>query len=153
MAGTTLRTRGERLRAARLKYFRSARLAAIALRMPVSTYGAHERAQARGGRDYGPEEATRFGRRFGVMPEWLLTGWCPPQQERDGETTVRLHEEDYALSSARATGHSASELVRKGLRVVASRYYKRRRPPSTLLFESTDTKLGDESELFRDLER
>src|SRR5207302_1095381 len=26
------------------------------------------------------------------------------------------------------------------------------RPPSTLLFESTDTKLGDESELFRDLE-
>jgi len=28
----------------------------------------------------------------------------------------------------------------------------RGRPPSTLLFESTDAKLGDESELFRDLE-
>jgi hypothetical protein len=47
---------------------------------------------------------------------------------------------------------SASELVRKGLRVVASRYYKGRRPPTTRLFESTDMKLGDESELFRDLE-
>jgi hypothetical protein len=49
-------------------------------------------------------------------------------------------------------GHSTSELVRKGLRVVASRYYKGRRPPSTRLFESTDTKLGDESELFREIE-
>jgi hypothetical protein len=51
-----------------------------------------------------------------------------------------------------SAGHSASELIRKGLRVVASRYYTRRRPPSTLLFESTDAKLGDESELFRNLE-
>ena len=62
-------------------------------------------------------------------------------------------EEDVrALKRARAAGHSASDLVRKGLRVVASRYYTGRRPPSTRLFESTDTKLGDESELFRDLE-
>ena len=86
MAGTMLRTRGERLRAARLKHFKSARLAAIALRIPVSTYGAHERAEAPGGRDYGPEEATRYARRFGVIPEWLLTGWRPPQQEQGGET-------------------------------------------------------------------
>jgi hypothetical protein len=68
-------------------------------------------------------------------------------------TTVRLAEEDVrALKLARAAGHSTSELIRKGLRLVASRYYKGRRPPSTRLFESTDTKLGDESELFRDLE-
>lgn len=68
-------------------------------------------------------------------------------------TTIRLHEEDVrALKRARAAGHSASELIRKGLRVVAARYYTRRRPPSTLLFESTDAKLGDESELFRNLE-
>ena len=66
-------------------------------------------------------------------------------------TTVRLDEEDVrALKRARAAGHSTSDLVRKGLRVVASRYYKGRRPPTTGLFESTDTKLGDESELFRD---
>lgn len=68
-------------------------------------------------------------------------------------TTVRLGEEDVrALKRARAAGHSTSELVRKGLRVVASRYYKGRRPPTTGLFELTDTKLGDESELFRNLE-
>jgi Arc/MetJ-type ribon-helix-helix transcriptional regulator len=68
-------------------------------------------------------------------------------------TTIRLGEEDVrALKRARAAGLSASELVRKGLRVVAARYYPGRRPPSTRLFECTDTKLGDESELFRGLE-
>jgi len=68
-------------------------------------------------------------------------------------TTVRLSEEDVrALRKAKAAGHSASELIRKGLRVVASRYYSRRRPPSSGLFESTDNKLGDEAELFQDLE-
>jgi hypothetical protein len=67
-------TRGERLRAARKKKFRSGRLAALALHVPVSTYGAHERAELPGGRDYGPEEAKRYARRFGVSPEWLLTG-------------------------------------------------------------------------------
>lgn len=67
-------------------------------------------------------------------------------------TTVRLEEEDVrALKRARADGLSTSDLLRKGLRVVASRYYSGRRPPSTLLFESTNAKLGDESELFRDL--
>ncbi len=68
-------------------------------------------------------------------------------------TTVRLEEEDVrALQRGRAEGPSAPALIRKGLRVVASRYYTGRRPPSTHLFESTDNKLGDESELFRDLE-
>jgi hypothetical protein len=68
-------------------------------------------------------------------------------------TTIRLEEADVqALRRARADGLSASELIRKGLRVAASRYYSGRRPPSTLLFESTNAKLGDESELFRDLE-
>jgi hypothetical protein len=55
------------------------------------------------------------------------------------------------LQRARAAGQSASDLIRKGLRVAASRYYSGRRPPSTRLFESTETELGDESELFRDL--
>jgi hypothetical protein len=68
-------------------------------------------------------------------------------------TTVRLEEADVqALRRARAEGLSASELIRKGLRVAASRYYSGRRPPSTLLFESTNAKLGDEADLFRDLE-
>jgi hypothetical protein len=68
-------------------------------------------------------------------------------------TTVRLDEEDIrALKRARAAGLSASDLIRRGLRVVPSRYYSGRRLPSTLLFESTNSKLGDESELFRDID-
>jgi Peptidase S24-like len=67
-------TRGERLRIARERRFKSARLAAKAIGMAISTYGAHERAEAAGGRDYGPNEAKRYARRFGVTPEWLLTG-------------------------------------------------------------------------------
>ena len=68
-------------------------------------------------------------------------------------TTVRLNEEDIrALKKARAAGHSSSDLIRKGLRVVASRYYRGGRAPTTRLFESTDNKLGDEARLFEDLE-
>ena len=68
-------------------------------------------------------------------------------------TTIRLDLEDAeALARARADGHSASELVRKGLRIAAARYYKRRRAPSTGIFVSSSLKLGDESELFRELE-
>jgi Arc/MetJ-type ribon-helix-helix transcriptional regulator len=92
----------------------------------------------------------RFGPQPIAIPHFPLYGEC---MARLISTTVRLDEDDVrALKRARAAGHSASELIRKGLRVAASRYYPRRRPPSTRLFESTDTKLGDESELFRDLE-
>ena len=59
-------TRGERLRIAREKHYKSARLAAKAMGIAVSTYGAHERAEAPGGRDYGPDEAKKYGRRFKV---------------------------------------------------------------------------------------
>jgi len=68
-------------------------------------------------------------------------------------TTVRLDAEDAeAIARARADGVAAADLIRRGLRLVAARYYKRRRPPSTGLFVSTASKLGDESELFRDIE-
>ena len=43
----------------------------------MSTYGAHERSESPGGRDYGPDEAKKYGRRFKVAPEWLLTGREP----------------------------------------------------------------------------
>src|SRR5438105_12029644 len=75
----TPKTRGERLRYARDRYFKSARLAAKAMGIAVSTYGAHERAEDPGGRDFGPDEAKFYARRFGVTPEWLLTGrWQRP---------------------------------------------------------------------------
>jgi hypothetical protein len=74
-------TRGERLRTARKRHFKSARAAAKALGVPPATYGAHERAQASGGRgrDYSPEEAELYGFRFKVRPEWLLTGAGEPE--------------------------------------------------------------------------
>lgn len=69
-------------------------------------------------------------------------------------TTVRLDGEDAAaLERARKDGHDTSKLIRRGLRIVAARYYRGRRPPTTGLFVSTDNKLGDEDLLFADLER
>src|SRR2546430_11841325 len=53
-------TRGERLRIARAEHLKSARLAGKAMGIPVSTYGAHERAESPGGRDYGPDEAKKY---------------------------------------------------------------------------------------------
>jgi hypothetical protein len=76
------KTRGERLRAARMKRFKSARSAALALAIPITTYGAHERAESPGGRDYGPDEARCYARCFGVTPEWLLMGQLQPAGNR-----------------------------------------------------------------------
>jgi hypothetical protein len=72
-------TRGERLRKARERHFKSARAAAKDLGIASATYGAHERAEAPGdrGRDYGPDEAALYAARFQVRPEWLLTGSGP----------------------------------------------------------------------------
>jgi hypothetical protein len=49
--------------------------------MPPATYGAHERAEAVGGRDYGPYKARRYAHRFGVTPEWLLLGYGSGERE------------------------------------------------------------------------
>jgi hypothetical protein len=65
-----------------MKRFKSARSAALALAVPISTYGAHERAESPGGRDYGPDEARRYARHFGVTPEWLLIGPPDPTSGR-----------------------------------------------------------------------
>jgi hypothetical protein len=69
-------------------------------------------------------------------------------------TTVRLDADDAeALRKARADGEETSELIRRGLRIVAARYYAKRRPPRLNLFRAVDPKLGDESELFGDLQK
>ena len=66
--------------------------------------------------------------------------------------TVRLDPLDAdALERARKDGWSASELLRRGLRVVAARYYRGRRPPATRLFIASDATLGDESALYKKL--
>lgn len=90
MSDHSANTRGERLKASRAKFFKSASAAAVALGVPLATYGAHERAETPGGRDFGPDEAKNYARRFGVSPEWLLLGvkgaeqiGDPPIQEDD----------------------------------------------------------------------
>jgi hypothetical protein len=83
VASITMNTRGERLKLARKRLFKSARTAAKDLGVPPATYGAHERAEAPNGRgrDYGPDEARIYGARFGVKPQWLLTGEGLPDAE------------------------------------------------------------------------
>jgi hypothetical protein len=96
-------TRGDRLRIAREKKFKSARAAGKAMGIPVSTYGAHERAESPGGRDYGPDEAKRYGRRFGVSPEYLLTGREPfPTGESDIPPTPKTRVVGYVGAGAEA---------------------------------------------------
>lgn len=68
-----METMGERLRIARQGKFDSANKAATALGVSPSTYRAHENGQ----NDYGPEEAERYGRKFGVSAAYLLTGHGP----------------------------------------------------------------------------
>jgi hypothetical protein len=91
-------TRGQRLKDARRKKFKSARSAATSLGIAVATYGAHERAQSPGGRDYGPDAARRYARQFDVTPEWLLTGYAtahdsaniPKQTKQPSTTKLRI---------------------------------------------------------------
>jgi hypothetical protein len=71
---------------------------------------------------------------------------------RGSAKTVRLELEDVkALVRAEKDGISPSELVRRSLRVAAARYYRGpRRPPRITLLVSSDPRLGEESELFKD---
>ena len=64
-------TRGDRLRIAREKKYKSARLAGKAMGIPVSTYGAHERAETPGCRDYGPDEAKRTRERYLIARKYV----------------------------------------------------------------------------------
>lgn len=73
--------RGDRLRKAHERVFRSARQAALALDIPTATYNAHEHAQQPGGRDYSPEEAQVYARHFGVRTEYLLMGHIARESE------------------------------------------------------------------------
>jgi Arc/MetJ-type ribon-helix-helix transcriptional regulator len=73
---------------------------------------------------------------------------------REPITTIRLDREDAeALARAREDGQSPAELIRRGLRKVAAKYYRGKRPPSVGLFVASSRKLGDESELYEELER
>jgi Peptidase S24-like len=98
----TAKTRGDRLRIARERLFPSGRLAAQAIGIAVSTYGAHERAEDPGGRDYGPNEAKYYAKRFRVTPEWLLTGFGPGPT---GEPTIYPEQPDPAIPRVPVVGY------------------------------------------------
>lgn len=74
----------ERLRIARLRAnFTTAKEAAEALGMPVSTYLAHEN----GSRGYTAKRAAVYARRYRVREQWLLYGTGEaPGTEKNGET-------------------------------------------------------------------
>jgi phage repressor protein C with HTH and peptisase S24 domain len=95
------KTRGERLRIAREQRFPSARQAAKTIGLPPATYGAHERAETAGGRDYGPNEAKKYARRFGVTPEWLLTGYGPGP----GDTAFDAEQQEPAEPNVSVVGY------------------------------------------------
>jgi hypothetical protein len=82
-------TRGDRLKLARSRFFASARAAARAMDIPPATYGAHERAEHPGGRDFSAGDALRYARRFRVTGEWLLLGTgTPPGAEHVPEAEI-----------------------------------------------------------------
>lgn len=65
----------ERLRKARIDAgFRYASDAANALGVTASTYRAHENGQ----NDFGLEEATLYGKKFGVSPLWIMASHIQP---------------------------------------------------------------------------
>ena len=66
----SMETRSDRLRWARLQKYRSAMKAADAMGVAYGTYSSHEN----GNRDYGQDEADRYGAFFGVDAGWLMTG-------------------------------------------------------------------------------
>lgn len=78
-----MKTPGERLAFARERAgFSSAREAALALGVSVSTYNAHERSGQPGARGFRIDSAKVYARRFGVSVSWLLAG--EGKMERNG---------------------------------------------------------------------
>lgn len=118
---------GDRLREARKTAgFTSTEAAAKAVRVPSSTYRAHENGQ----NNFGPDEALRYGKVFGVDPNFLLFGTEPKFTDSAvtysafaGESAEKIPEIDLVAGMGgggiAATGLSvangvtiASELVR-----------------------------------------
>lgn len=67
---------GDRLKWARERArIPSARQAAVRLKVPPSSYAAHENGQ----NEFAAEEAAKYGKAYGVAPGWLLTGDGEPE--------------------------------------------------------------------------
>lgn len=103
-----MKTRGERLRAAReAAGYKTGADAARALGMKQPTYNNHERAGTPGSRDYGPDEAAKYARKFRVEDTWLLTG--------KGQGPRKLSDDaDFADKVAHRAGHIDSSEIALG---------------------------------------
>jgi predicted RNase H-like HicB family nuclease len=83
----------------------------------------------------------------------LITFKVEIEREDDGRWLAEVVELPGVLAYGDTQEAAVAKVQALALRVLAERLeHGERRPPSTRLFESTDNKLGDESELFRDLE-
>lgn len=92
----------------------------MALDIPPATYNAHERAEAAGGRDYGPDEAAKYARRFGVDDVWLLTGkGHRPSADRD-HNIVRVAFDDHGkeITDGVSTASPYKPKMRGGMPVI-----------------------------------
>src|SRR5262249_51055746 len=105
-------TRGERLRIARERVFKTSRQAAQAIGIPVPSYWQSEPGELPGGRGCDADNAQRLARRFGVTPEWLLTG----RGEGIGESepivppdTAKVPVVGHVGAGARAHFHAAAQ--------------------------------------------
>jgi SOS-response transcriptional repressor LexA len=108
-----MKTRGERLRWAREQAgYRSALAVSKELGVPYSTYNTHERAEEPGGRDFNPEQAEVYARKFRVAIGWLLTGRGDPKAGGD-EVPPQLKPTDVALGEYVVAGRVAAGSFRE----------------------------------------
>lgn len=108
-----MKTRGERLAWAREQAgYKSKSEAARALHVPVPTYNSHERAEEPGGRDFSPEQAETYARKFRVALGWLLTGKGDPKAGGD-EVPPQLKPADLAFGEYVVAGKVAAGTFRE----------------------------------------
>jgi SOS-response transcriptional repressor LexA len=108
-----MKTRGERLAWAREQAgYKSKSEAARALQVPVPTYNSHERAEEPGGRDFSPEQAEAYARKFRVALGWLLTGKGDPKAGGD-EVPPQLRPVDMSVTQYVVTGSVAAGTFRE----------------------------------------
>lgn len=108
-----MKTRGERLRWAREQAgYRSAMAVSKELGIPYSTYNTHERAGEPGGRDFTPEQAETYARKFRVAHGWLLTGKGDPKAGGD-QVPPQLRPVDVSLAQYVVAGSVAAGTFRE----------------------------------------
>jgi SOS-response transcriptional repressor LexA len=82
------------------------------LGIPYSTYNTHERAGEPGGRDFTPEQAETYARKFRVAHAWLLTGKGDPKAGGD-QVPPQLRPVDLSVTQYVVAGSVAAGTFRE----------------------------------------